>query len=396
MKELGGSVAGLQILAFCDYFSADSSGGAERVSHEVYARLAGAGASVTLLTTAPSGAARAWEVDGIRVQSVPSLDLSKVTRAQVSLSPRVVLEAARLGRTLRPDVLHANGLHFQTSVAAAVLRYRTGYPMVTTVHLARPEGLRPLLRTATLSYEQTVGRFVLHGSAAVIAVSEGVREHVLSLGVGSERIVAVPNGVDHARFHPAGGRPVVRPRPVVLFVGRLIPNKGPQVLLEAVRLLHGGVDLEAVFVGDGPLRAQLERTVLAAGLSDVVRFEGHSSDVQGWMRKADVLVRPSFTEGLPLGVLEAMASRLCVVASDVRGNRELVAEGRTGFLFPAGDARALVGTLARVLADADRRREVARAGWQASHAYTWDVCAAATGEVLGRAANRLPAAGRRT
>lgn len=396
MKELGGSVAGLQILAFCDYFSADSSGGAERVSHEVYARLAGAGASVTLLTTAPSGAARAWEVDGIRVRSVPSLDLSKVTRAQVSLSPRVMLEAARLGRSLRPDVLHANGLHFQTSVAAAVLRYRTGYPMVTTVHLARPEGLRPLLRTATLSYEQTVGRFVLHGSAAVIAVSEGVREHVLSLGVGSERIVAVPNGVDHARFHPAGGRPVVRPRPVVLFVGRLIPNKGPQVLLEAVRLLHGGVDLEAVFVGDGPLRAQLERTVLAAGLSDVVRFEGHSSDVQGWMRKADVLVRPSFTEGLPLGVLEAMASRLCVVASDVRGNRELVAEGRTGFLFPAGDARALAGTLARVLADADRRREVARAGWQTSHAYTWDVCAAATGEVLGRAANRLPAAGRRT
>ena len=173
----------LRILAFCDYYSADSSGGAERVASEVYRRLVEAGAQVLLLTTSLSGLHQNHQEDGIRVWAVPALDLRRVSGAQVSLAPKVFRESRRLQKAFQPNVLHANSLHFQTSVAAAILRRRTRLPMVTTMHLARPEELPVGLRTATAAYEHSVGRFIASSSSALIAVSGAVGRHAQHLGV---------------------------------------------------------------------------------------------------------------------------------------------------------------------------------------------------------------------
>lgn len=377
-------VGGLKILAFCDHFSPRSSGGAERVALEVYRRLVAQGAHVTVLSAASAGAAREGEIEGIRVRTVPALDLSGVTRAQVSLAPRAMTEAAALARDTRPDVLHANGLHFQSSVAAAVLQLRSRIPLVTTAHLARPEHLPTMTRVLTGAYEGSVGRFILARSVRVIGVSPSVARHTWSLGVSKERIHVIPNGVDHERFHPGEDRVPSQDRPLVLFVGRLIPNKGPQVLLEAIARLRP--DADVVLLGEGPMREELRRRVEALGLGDRVRLEGHRSDVSVWFRRADVLVRPSFTEGLPLTVLEAMASGVCVVASDIGGNSDLVRDAESGVLFPVGDVAALMAGLRRVLEDDTERRRLADAGFEASRGYSWDACAEATGRVLVSAA----------
>jgi glycosyltransferase involved in cell wall biosynthesis len=383
MKDL----SSLRILAFCDYYSPDSSGGAERVASEVYSRLVSAGAHVLLLTTSLSRGDPSYEKDGIRVRAVPALDLRRITGAQVSLAPKVFGESRKLKEAFQPNVLQANSLHFQSSIAAALLRRRTHIPMVTTMHLAKPEDLPIGLRAVTAAYEQSVGRFIASSSAAVIAVSDAVAGHAKRLGVPRERIHVVPNGVDHDRFQPrteAGDR---LERPLVLFVGRLIANKGPQVLLEAIGKL---LDIEAdvVFIGDGPMRGQLERAVSELGSHDRVRFEGHSDDVAGWLQRADVLVRPSFTEGLPLTVLEAMASRVCVVVSDIAGNADLVRDGESGLVFQAGDAGALAASLRRAISDPGERGRLAARGWEVSHAYSWDTCAEATGEILSAVSER--------
>ena len=374
-------LSGLRILAFCDYYSPDAIGGSERVASEVYSRLASVGADVLLLTTSLSRTHQSYEKDGIRVRAVPALDLRRLTSAQVSLAPMVFRESRKLRDVFQPDVLHANSLHFQTSIAAAILHRRTHVPMVSTMHLARPEDLPLLLRAATATYEQSVGRFILASSSAVIAVSEAVGRHARRLGISRDRIHVVANGVDHDRFQPRAEAYNGLRRPLLLFVGRLISNKGPQILIEALgKPPH--IEADLVVIGDGPMRQQLERAVKKQGSEDRVRFAGVSDDVAGWLHRADVLVRPSLTEGLPLTVLEAMASRVCVVASDIAGNADLVRDGESGLLFPAGDAGALAAALDRVISDPEERGRLAAGGWEASQAYSWSTCAEAVGEIL--------------
>jgi len=383
-------VDGLRVLAFCDYFSPGSCGGSERVAAETYRRLAGWGANVTLVTASVSGTADGAVDDGYRVVSVPARDLSGFLGAQLALSGRLFGEAFRTGATLGPQVIHAHSLHFQGSVVAATYQRARKVPMVTTVHLAGLAHLSAPVRLTTGLYERTIGRFILGSSAAAIAVSEPVAAHVITRHMAPERVLVVHNGVDHEVFHPAGAPPGPR-APNIVFVGRLLANKGPQLLMEALAELAGeGIRFTATFVGDGPMRSMLARRAGDAGIADQVRMTGAvpPNQVAAVLRTADVAVRPSFSEGLPLAVLEAMACGVCVVASDVAGNAELVSDGTNGLLFQPGDAQALAMALRRVLGDEGLRRRLAADGHRTSLGYSWDACAAATGEILAAAARR--------
>ena len=378
-------VGGLRVLGFCDHVPFTSSGGSERVAWELYRRMAAAGAAITLLTAAHGERPSEDEVDKVRIVSVPAVRLDRFVGAAASLAPRVFRAAFAEAASTHPDVLHANSLHFQSSIAAAVVAARRGVPLVTTVHLANVELLPAPLRTATMAYEHTVGRYVLRRSARVIAVSPSVATHVRSLGVPPERVVVVPNAVDHERFHPNGRD--VRRVPHAVMVGRLIPNKGPDLFVDALAALRDrGIEYAASFVGDGPMRAALERTVERRGLSERVTFTGHVTDVAAELRGADVLVRPSLTEGMPLAVLEAMASGVCVVASAVPGTTDLIEHDRNGLLFPARSLPALTEALAGVLTSAEQRARLTAAARETALGYSWDESTAATAAVLCAAA----------
>lgn len=377
---------GLRVLGFCDYLSPSSCGGAERVALEVYRRLVARGAAVTVVTAVPSRDRGETDVDGVRVVSVPSVDLAKVVGAQVAVSPRLFRHVAEIADAVRPQVLHANGLHFQTSLAAAVLQRSRGVPLVTTAHIAGPELLPAALQVLTGGYERTVGRFILARSARAIAVAPCVADHLARLGVPGGRIDLVPNGVDHERFFPLERRGVAG-EPLVAFVGRLIGNKGPGLVLDALTALRSaGVAVRGEFSGAGPLQGRLERDAQRRGLASTVSFAGQVADVADRLRRADVVVRPSYTEGMPLAVLEAMASGVCVVASDIPGNAGLVRHGENGLLFPAGDAARLAATLGWVLANPSERQRLAAAGHRGSLAHSWEATALGTGRVLAAVA----------
>ena len=136
------------------------------------------------------------------------------------------------------------------------------------------------------------------------------------------------------------------------FLGRLVRNKGPEVAVRALaEAVRTGVDASLSVVGEGPERANLERLAAREGVRDRVRFEGYRPDPETWLRGVDVLVRPSVTEGMPLGVLEAMAAGVVVVASDVPGNASLVRDGDSGLLVRTGDHAALARALQRLSRD---------------------------------------------
>ncbi len=123
-----------------------------------------------------------------------------------------------------------------------------------------------------------------------------------------------------------------------------------------------------VFVGDGPMRAGLEARARELGL-DRVTFTGQVAAVEDWLRRAEIVVRSSYSEGLALAVLEAMAAGRCNVVSDIAPNRELIEDGVTGLVFRCGDPADLAQALRRVILDPEERARLAGAAQLASTVY---------------------------
>ncbi len=198
----------------------------------------------------------------------------------------------------------------------------------------------------------------------VVAVSDGERA-ALVRALPADRVRLIRNGVDTAVFRPPDqGRQPGR-RPVVLYVGLLTPRKGVVDLLRASEeLTERGVDHELRIVGGTPDEgAHAEREVRDAAGPEV-RFLGtqpHEAMADHY-RAADVFCLPSWWEAMPLSILEAMASGLPVVATDVGDVPHVVADGRTGLLVPPREPRALAEALATVLRDGDRREAMGTAG----------------------------------
>ena len=344
----------MRVLGFCDYYSPDSCGGSERVAREVYRRLAtDHGIDVTDVGGVPvppgdrAGIGRENE-QGVRSVLVPAHDLSARVGVQLLVSRRLPRAATELVTSWKPDVMHANSLHFQSTLVAAALARRHRIPLITTAHLAGNEGLDLGLRLAATGWDQTVGRTAVAASTAMVAVSNAVAAHVRTLGLGRRPMTVAYNGVDHDVFHARGRRDECGPAaPLrVGFVGRLITNKGPDLFLRgAIQALAAGANLQLVIVGAGPMRADLQALALDPLLRGRIEFTGQVNDVAQRMRELDVVVRSSYTEGLPLAVVEAMASGAVVVASDVPGNLELVSHRRTGYVFPAGNSAKLAEAL---------------------------------------------------
>jgi sugar transferase (PEP-CTERM/EpsH1 system associated) len=174
------------------------------------------------------------------------------------------------------------------------------------------------------------------------------------IGIKASRITQIYNGVDTDRFHPAAGGRAALPGVaglsaqhfVVGTVGRLVPVKDQMTLIRAcARLVQADSRiadrLQLVIVGDGPLRAGLEAEVRAAGLERNATFAGAREDVADWLRGMDLFVLPSLAEGISNTILEAMATALPVIATDVGGNADLVVVGETGRLMRSGDAETL-------------------------------------------------------
>jgi glycosyltransferase involved in cell wall biosynthesis len=158
--------------------------------------------------------------------------------------------------------------------------------------------------------------------------------------------------------------------PVLLVLGRLEPQKGHRVLIEALPAVRRQFpSVRLVCAGEGGLRGELESQVRDLDLQAAVRFVGFQSDIGPWLQMADVGVLPSFYEGLPLVAIESLAAGLPMVATAVDGTPEVVVDGRTGFTVPPGEPAPLAHALCRLLADGGLRSRFAENGrrWVGEH-----------------------------
>lgn len=275
----------------------------------------------------------------------------------------------RLLRRLRPDIVHTRNIGTLECVLpafAAGVRGRVHGEHGRDMADLRGDNRRYIVLRRLCN--PLIGRFV--------AVSRDLADWlVASVRIPPSRIAQIYNGVEYARFLPASDGRAGLPNPgfapagavVIGTVGRMQGEKDPLNLLRAfLRLVDatpGGRErLRLVFIGDGPLRGEAQRLAGESGCEDIVWFAGVRDDVAALLRGLDVFVLPSLAEGISNTILEAMASGLPVVATRVGGNPELVDDGRSGTLVPAGDPEALAEAIRAYVEDPELRRGHGRAG----------------------------------
>ncbi len=253
-------------------------------------------------------------------------------------------EAAVLIRWLRADKIRHLHAHFGTNPAAVAMLTRIlGGPSYSfTVH-----GPEEFDHPVELSLREKIAR-----AAGVVVVSDFGRSQIYRWIPYPEwrKVRVVHCGVD-ATFLAAGPQPVADNRRLVC-VGRLTEQKGQILLLEATAALAArGVSFELVLAGDGPMREVIEERIRALGLQAQVRITGWISNdiVRSELLAARALVLPSFAEGLPVVLMEALALGRPAISTYVAGIPELIQDGVTGWLIPAGSVDALAQSIERVL-----------------------------------------------
>jgi glycosyltransferase involved in cell wall biosynthesis len=190
----------------------------------------------------------------------------------------------------------------------------------------------------------------------IVANSQSLMHYMIERGIDAEHITWIPNGIDLRPF--AGRKREAHDVTTALFVGRLHPQKGVDVLLDAAGLCR---EVRFLVVGEGPERATIESVIGERGL-DNVRLLGFRHDVPALMARADLLVLPSRWEGMPNVLLEAMAAGCPVVATDVVGSSDLVEDGVNGLLVASEDPQALTDGVRAILNDPARADRLADAG----------------------------------
>lgn len=264
----------------------------------------------------------------------------------------------KLIRAHAPDAVHVHSRRGADLVGGRCAR-RAGVPAVLT---RRVDNREPAW-WARLKYRPY---------SVVAAISSAVESELVDhVGLDPGRVVRVASAVDTERHRPDSAARVrlavtlgIPPGSIVIgVVAQLIPRKGHALLLDCLReVVSRHPEVQVLCFGRGPRERALRRRIAAHGLSEHVRLMGFRDDLAALVPGLDLLVHPARREGLGVAVLEAMSCGVPVVASDAGGIPDVVEHGVSGWLFPAGDRRALRDSVLRMLGDEAVRLRLARAG----------------------------------
>jgi glycosyltransferase involved in cell wall biosynthesis len=297
----------------------------------------------------------------------PNLQLHEVATTQgveshliscVGQIDRTVPSSIReLANRTNADIVHAHG--YKADIYCFFALRGSNVPLVSTCHTWYDNDL-------TVSLYGKADRFILRSYAAVVAVSEGVKQRLLKAGVRKEKIHIVRNGIDLRPFDNAA--PSLRDvrsqnnSSIVGLIGRLATEKGVDIFLRsAARVLTELPATKFVVVGEGPDREQLESLINELQIRKNVLMLGRRDDMPGVYASLDIMVSASRREGLPMAILEGMASSRPVVATAVGAVPTIIMDGRTGLLVPSEDVEALASKIVTLLNDRTQRNSLGAA-----------------------------------
>lgn len=261
-------------------------------------------------------------------------------------------------RSQEIELVHSHG--YKSDVYTWLAARRLRVPLIATSHLWTRQ-------TAAIRFYEFLDSLVLRRFSAITAVSEKIAGQLRHAGISARKVSVIDNGIDLRLFRSAV--PALKSelqagdRPLIGMVGRLTAQKGIEYFLAAARkLLAEFPDLIFPIVGDGPDREKLERMARELNIEKSVRFTGARKDIANVYASLDIFVLASIDEGMPMALLEAMASGRPVVATDVGAVSQIVVSGETGILVRSADAGELANAIAALLRDPALRARLASNG----------------------------------
>jgi len=319
----------MKILIFSSYFL-PHKGGVENYVHQTAKRLVKKGHKVWVITCRLSGMKKKEKIDGIQVLRVPSLDVLP-DRYPVQLT-LMSLTAREVGDV---DVVMTHTRFYPITLAGGFYAHFNKIPWLHVEHGTKQVSYKnPLFTVISRTVDATTGRWVLHHADIVANVSQASCRFAQKFG--ARKCIVIYNGVDTKFFKAKKRHKGIN----IAFIGRLIKEKGVQDLLKATK----GMKANVTIIGKGPHKKYL------TGMGGKFVGEKNPSQIRDILSKTDILVNPSYAEGLPTSVLEAGAMSLAVVATDVGGTKEIITDGKNGYLVKPGNVQALrkkITTLAK-------------------------------------------------
>ncbi|MFC1804920.1 glycosyltransferase [Candidatus Omnitrophota bacterium] len=289
-----------------------------------------------------------------------------VLRMKTKFKFKVLFQIKRFLRDNPIDIIHTHGhrLGFYGRLAAKLAKTPV---IISTIHIS-------LYRYPTANWIKwfylLLDNLSLRLCNKIICVSHALAQELITkASLNPKKITVIQNGIDLDRFSSVQVADNLRKeleldsQPVIGAICRLAEHKGHQYLLRAVKELSVSFPhLVCLIVGEGPMRSRLEGLASQLGISGNCRFLGNRKDVPQLLALLEVLVLPSFSEGFPLILLEAMAMRKAIVATRIGGVTELIEDEKNGLLVAPGDASAIARAVKGLLEAPQRREAIGGAG----------------------------------
>lgn len=356
-------------------------GGLGRHLFHLSKSLSSKGVNVEIITFT-DGSSPSEEVDGrIRVRRVNpySLRYPDFTSWIHGLNMFIVEEATKI---VRPDLIHVHD--WLTAISGITLKHMIRRPLVATIHSTELGRRGGTLRNEHERHIHEIEWLLSYEAWRVICCSRYMMNEISRfLGCPTDKIVHIHNGYNPNSFpEPAyiHRRNYARDdEKIVLYVGRMVYEKGPHLLIEAASKLRRD-DLKFIFVGDGSMKPYLIDLSRRLGVADKVYFLGHVSDevLHAIYRLASVAVFPSLYEPFGIVALEAMGAGVPVIVSAVGGFDEIVQNGYNGLKFHPGSSDDLAGAIARLIDDQPLSRSLVQNARALLKNFTWEKAAEET------------------
>lgn len=382
-------------------------GGISRVAQELSEALVKQGWSVIVVTASHPGAPEQESVNGVEVTRVdPGGDdsdfvawVKRLNSAMEKAADEILfgIDAAT------PVVLHAHD--WLTHACAVALKEKHKLPLISTVH-ATEHGRHGGIYGETSRYIHEIERKLVYDSWRVIVCTEFMKEQVAAtLGAPADKMDVIPNGVNAEKFEFAFSdeeRRAFRARfaapdeKIVFFVGRMVPEKGAHLLIDAMMTVRALQKNARLVIAGGGYRDHLVGFSRFIRMGRDVTFTGFipDSDLLKLYRSIDCAVYPSLYEPFGIVALEAMAAKAPVVVSDIGGFREIVRHEINGIQTYAGNSESIAWGILRCLQDPESAQgRVEKAYKDATEIFNWERIASATGSVYDRVWSEYLASG---
>jgi glycosyltransferase involved in cell wall biosynthesis len=286
-----------------------------------------------------------------------------VFKSRGRIDVRTIKEIRRFLQDNEIEILHTHGYKSDIVGFFAVLSGKTKW--VATNHVWHPI-------SGKLRLYETIDAIVLRFAKRVVAVSDEIRGDLISVNVPPQNIRVIYNGIDTARFGRLNSVAALKSTLgvrlqdfVITMVGRLSPEKGHRLFLEAAsRIASCKHDVSFLIVGDGPMKDELRREARRLNLDGRVIFTGFRKDIPAIYALSDLIVNMSSIEGLPITVLEAMASGVPVIAARTGGIPTVIKDNETGLLIESHDVGALTRAIGTLIDDRQKRERLVAAAYE--------------------------------